>query len=71
MDSPKARENSAHRMTVAANLRVAVPCILVGGTLGAIVGSALESAVIGIRVGIILGGVIAFTIVRRRKSRAS
>ncbi|MDH3216858.1 MAG: hypothetical protein OEN01_11275 [Candidatus Krumholzibacteria bacterium] len=51
---------------VATNLRTALPCILVGGVLGAMVGGALGSAANGTRVGIILGGVVAFAILRRR-----
>ena len=55
-------------MTVAATLRLALPCILIGGTLGGIVGSTLDSIANGIRVGVILGGVIAFILLQRKKS---
>jgi len=51
---------------IVTNLRTALPCILVGGVLGVIVGGVLGSAAIGTRVGIILGGVVAFVILRRR-----
>jgi len=51
---------------LATNLRTALPCILVGGVLGAIVGGALGSTANGARVGIVLGGVVAFVILRRR-----
>ena len=48
---------------IATNIRTALPCILVGGALGAMFGG--EN---GARVGIILGGVVAFVILRRRSS---
>jgi len=51
---------------LATNLRTALPCILVGGALGALVGGAIGSGANGTRVGIILGGVVAFVILRRR-----
>ena len=51
---------------IASNLRTALPCILVGGALGAMVGGVLGSVENGIRVGIILGGAVAFVILRRR-----
>ena len=53
-------------MGIGAILSVALPCILIGGAFGALVGAALGSPVGGIRVGVILGGVGAFLILRRR-----
>jgi len=58
-------------MTIANNLKIALPCILIGGALGALAGSMLDSIANGIRVGVILGGVIAFILLQRKKSRAS
>ena len=58
-------------MTAAATLRIALPCILIGGALGAIVGSVLGSIANGFRVGVILGGAIAFIFIQRKKSNAS
>ena len=54
------------RMIIATNLKTAIPCILVGGALGALVGSVLDSAANGTRVGIILGGVIAYMILLKK-----
>jgi hypothetical protein len=51
---------------LATNLRIALPCILVGGALGALVGGATDSGANAIRAGIILGGVVAYVILRRR-----
>jgi hypothetical protein len=53
-------------MIIATNLKTAIPCILIGGALGALVGGMLDNTVIGIRVGVILGGVIAFIILQKR-----
>jgi hypothetical protein len=57
--------------TVATNLRIAVPCILVGGVLGAIIGTPLGSPTNGFRAGVILGGAFAFVVLQRKKRRAS
>ena len=54
------------RMIIATNLKTAIPCILIGGALGALVGGVLDSTANGIRVGIILGGVIAYIILLKR-----
>ncbi len=54
------------RMIIATNLKTAIPCILIGGALGALVGGVLDSTANGTRVGIILGGVIAFIILKKR-----
>jgi hypothetical protein len=58
------------RITVAAILGIALPCILIGGALGALVGSAFDSVANGFRVGVILGGAIAFVILQRKKPSA-
>ena len=54
------------RMIIATNLKTAIPCILIGGALGALVGSVLDNTANGARVGIILGGVIAYIILMKR-----
>ena len=54
------------RMMIATNLKTAIPCILIGGALGALVGGVLDSTANGTRVGIILGGVIAYIILLRK-----
>ena len=61
------------RMIIATNLKTAIPCILIGGALGALVGGVLGSTANGARVGIILGGVIAYLILlkKQRKPNAS
>ena len=55
------------RALIATNLRTALPCIVIGGVLGAMVGVGLGSATNGARVGIIAGGVVAFVILRRHQ----
>ena len=52
-------------MKVSATLRIALPCILIGGIIGALVGVAFGIGVNGIRAGIIVGGIAAFVYVRR------
>ena len=52
---------------IATNLRTALPCILVGGAIGAMVGSAFGGTTNGARVGIICGGAVAFMILRQRR----
>jgi len=59
------------RLTVGDYLRIPLPCILIGGALGAAIGSTLGDTVNGIRVGIIMGGVVAFILLRRKKQSAS
>jgi hypothetical protein len=54
------------RVPIATILRIAFPCILIGGVLGATVGVGLGSTANGARVGIITGGLVAFLILRRR-----
>jgi len=56
---------------VSATLRIALPCILIGGIIGALVGGAFGIGVNGIRAGIIVGGVAAFVYLRRKKSGSS
>ena len=58
------------RVKVSATLRIALPFILVGGVIGALVGGALGEGVIGIRVGLIAGGLAAFVYLQRKKSGA-
>jgi hypothetical protein len=65
------KNSRVSRMNVRSNLRIAVPCILVGGALGAMIGGSLGDIANGTRVGIILGGVVAFTIMQRKKRSAS
>ena len=57
-------------MKVSATLRIALPFILVAGTIGALVGGAIGEGVIGIRVGLIVGGIAAFVYLQRKKSGA-
>ena len=60
------------RFTAAAIFGIALPFIAIGGALGAMIGSALGSITNGFRVGVILGGVVAFAVLQRKKaSRAS
>ena len=54
------------RKIIVTNLKTGIPCILIGGALGALSGS-----VNGIRVGIILGGVVAFILLRQNKRSTS
>jgi len=71
MESQGKDQNSkVSRITVGDYLRIPLPCILIGGALGAIIGGALGDTANGTRVGIILGGVVAFTIMRRKKRSA-
>jgi len=72
MESQGTDKNSkVSRITVGAYLRIALPCILIGGALGAMIGGALGDTANGTRVGIILGGVVAFIIMQRKKRIAS
>ena len=54
------------RMTISAIIRIALPCILIGGVIGSILGGVLGSIANGIRVGVILGGVIAFILIQKK-----
>jgi hypothetical protein len=72
MESQGTDNNSkVSRITVGAYLRIPLPCILIGSALGAMIGGALGDIANGTRVGIILGGVVAFTIMQRKKRSAS
>ena len=59
------------RIPIISRLKIAIPCILIGGALGAVAGIFLDSGANGIRVGIILGGVIAFIILLKRQKKLS
>ena len=65
------KNSKVSRITVLDYLRIPLPCILIGSALGAVIGGALGDAVNGIRGGIILGGVVAFILLRRKKQSAS
>ncbi len=49
-------------------LRVALPCILVFGTAGALIGGPMDANPGAIRVGIVVGGCVAFVILYRKNS---
>ncbi len=49
----------------------ALPYIVGGGVLGALLGSALGSTANGFRVGVILGGAVAFAGLLRKSKRRS
>lgn len=55
-------------MKVSATLRIALPFILIGGILGALVMGAFDLGLNAIRAGIIVGGIAAFVYLRRKKS---
>ena len=55
-------------MKVAEKLRVAIPCILVFGSVGALFGGALDANPGAIRVGIVVGGVVAFFALQRKNA---
>jgi len=57
-------------MKVAYKLRIALPCILVFGAIGALVGCGFGDAVNGTRVGIVVGGCVAFVYLQRKKPGA-
>ena len=57
-------------MKVAYKLRIALPCILIFGAIGALVGGAIGDAVNGIRAGIVVGGGVAFVYLKRKDSGA-
>ena len=57
------------RKIIATNLKTAIPCIIIGGALGALVGGVLDITPNGIRVGIILGGVVAYIILMKKRIR--
>jgi hypothetical protein len=51
-------------------LRIALPCILVFGTIGALVGGAVGDGINGTRAGIVVGGIVAFVFLQRKQSGA-
>lgn len=72
MESQGTDKNSkVSRITVGAYLRIPLPCILIGSALGAMIGGALGDTANGTRVGIILGGVVAYILLLRKKRSAS
>jgi len=67
----KDKNSKVSRITLGTYLRIPLPCILIGGALGAMIGDALGDIANGTRVGIIMGGVVAFILLRRKKRNAS
>ena len=57
-------------MKVSSILLIALPFILVGGMIGALVMGAFDIGLNAIRAGIIVGGIAAFVYLRRKKSRS-
>ena len=57
-------------MKISATLRIALPCILIAGAIGALVGGPFDESANGIRVGVIVGGAAAFVYLQRKKSGA-
>ncbi|MEN8008473.1 MAG: hypothetical protein ABFS42_15800 [Candidatus Krumholzibacteriota bacterium] len=55
-------------MKVSATLLIALPFILIGGIIGALVGGAFDLGLNAIRAGIIVGGIAAFVYLLRKKS---
>ncbi len=55
-------------MKVSTTLRIALPCILIGGIIGALAMGAFDLGLNAIRAGIIAGGIVAFVYLRRKKS---
>ena len=55
-------------MKISTRIRVALPCILIGGVIGALVGGALGDTPNGIRAGVVLGGIVAFVYLQRKQS---
>jgi len=62
----KDKNSKVSRITLETYLRIPLPCILIGSVLGGIIGGILGDAINGIRVGIILGGVVAFIVLHRK-----
>jgi hypothetical protein len=56
-------------MPVSSIIKTALPFILIGGVVGALVGGALGDGVNGIRGGVIAAGVAAYFYLRRKKAR--
>ena len=57
-------------MKVADKLRIALPCILIFGAIGALAGGVFGDAVNGIRAGIVVGGGVAYVYLQRKNSGA-
>jgi hypothetical protein len=55
-------------MKVTTTLGVALPCILIGGIIGALVMGAFDLGLNAIRAGIVAGGIAAFVYLRRKES---
>jgi hypothetical protein len=53
---------------ISATIRIALPCILIAGAIGALVGGAFDETANGFRVGVIVGGATAFVYLQRKKS---
>ena len=65
------KKSKVSRVTLIDYVRIALPCILAGGVLGGIIGDSLRVTENGIRVGIILGGIVAYILLRLKKARSS
>jgi len=57
-------------MKVSYKLRITLPCILIFGAIGALIGGVLGDGANGTRAGIIVGGGVAFVYLQRKKSGA-
>lgn len=57
-------------MKFSGTLRIALPCILIGGIIGALVMGAFDLGLNAIRAGIIAGGIAAYLYLLRKKSGA-
>jgi hypothetical protein len=55
-------------MRLVQTLRIALPCILIFGAIGALVGGILGDGINGIRAGIVVGGAIAFLYLQKKNS---
>ncbi len=58
-------------MTLDFIIKIALPCILIFGAIGALVGGAFDLGLNAIRAGIIFGGIVASFILIRKKPDAS
>lgn len=67
----KDTNSKVSRITLKTYLQIPLPCILIGGALGVLIGSASGNEVWGLRIGIILGSVVAFILMLRKKRNAS
>ena len=55
-------------MKVADKLRIALPCMLIFGAIGALVGGIIGDGANGTRAGIVVGGGLAFVYLQRKES---